>query len=300
MKNKLVTILTPTYNREKYLNVLYKSLKKQTNKQFKWLIIDDGSTDNTEEYVNKIINENKIEIIYYKKKNGGKHTALNYGFKKLDTELFIIVDSDDFLIEDAINKIINAHDKYKNNNKLAAYVFLKGYTNGKSVTTQFKENEFIENYNEYIINTNLVGDKAEVFKSKIFKKYEFDEYKNEKFLGEGYLWSEISKKYDMVFKNEIIYICEYLEQGLTKSGRTLRIKNPLGGMRHAREYIDKIFNIKIVIKNLLLYIAYSKFANISFKDAKEKLNYYKALYALMYPFGFALYKIWNKKYLGEK
>lgn len=299
MQNKIITILTPTYNREKYLNVLYQSLIKQTNQQFKWLIVDDGSTDNTEEYVSKIIDEGKLDIIYFKKKNGGKHTALNLGFKKLDTELFIIVDSDDYLIDTAIEKIIDLHEIYKENNKLAGYVFLKGYSAIKSVTNLFKEDEFIANYNSYIINENLEGDKAEVFKSKVFKTYKFDEFKGEIFIGEGYLWSEISKKYDMVFKNQIIYICEYLEQGLTKAGRAFRIKNPLGGMRHAREYIDKIFNIKIAIKNLLLYIAYSKFANISFKEAKNGLEKYKLLYTLTYPFGVIIYILWKKKYLGE-
>jgi len=102
---KRITVFTPTYNRAYILNRLYESLKKQSSKSFLWLIIDDGSTDNTEELVNAWIRENIIEIRYYKQENGGKQRAHNKAVELCDTELFICVDSDDYLTENAIEGV---------------------------------------------------------------------------------------------------------------------------------------------------------------------------------------------------
>lgn len=263
-----ITIITPTYNRANLLKILYNSLLKQTVKDFKWLIIDDGSIDETKKVVDKIIDEKKLEIEYVFKENGGKHTALNVAFSNLKTELAVIVDSDDMLTDNAIETIIFYHNKYKKHKKnLWGYVFLRGH-DLNTPFVKFPEEETIANYNDYIINAGINGDKCEVFYSNILKKYQFDVYKNEKFIGEGYLWSKISNNYDMVFINKVIYLCEYLEDGLTKSGRTLRLKNPLGGRRHAEEYLDGKYSLKVRLKNSILYVVYSLIS-------KEKINFRK-------------------------
>lgn len=265
---KKITIITPTYNRANLLKILYNSLLKQTVKDFKWLIIDDGSIDETKKVVDKIIDEKKLEIEYVFKENGGKHTALNVAFSNLKTELAVIVDSDDMLTDNAIETIIFYHNKYKKHKKnLWGYVFLRGH-DLNTPFVKFPEEETIANYNDYIINAGINGDKCEVFYSNILKKYQFDVYKNEKFIGEGYLWSKISNNYDMVFINKVIYLCEYLEDGLTKSGRTLRLKNPLGGRRHAEEYLDGKYSLKVRLKNSILYVVYSLIS-------KEKINFRK-------------------------
>ena len=106
-----LTIMTSTYNRANLLENLYSSLINQTNKDFVWLIIDDGSVDNTKEIVEKLKNENKINIEYLYKKNGGKHTALNIGFENLKTDLTVIVDSDDKITSDAVNVIYKYYQK---------------------------------------------------------------------------------------------------------------------------------------------------------------------------------------------
>ena len=114
---KKLTIFTPTYNRQHTLYKAYESLIKQTNKDFIWLIIDDGSKDNTEEIVNAWKNENKIEIEYYKKENGGKHSAYNYALKLIKTELTLIaLDSDDYLTLNAVEDILKCWEENKKNN----------------------------------------------------------------------------------------------------------------------------------------------------------------------------------------
>ena len=230
---KRITVVTPTYNRANKLETAFKSLKNQTIQDFNWLIIDDGSTDNTKDIVtNVFLNDNTdFDIKYIKKENGGKHTALNLAFEIIDTELFIILDSDDYLIENAIEDIINTWEKYKNNDRIAGLVYKRGKDKETSITEKWgDEEETIKNYNDFIINRNIRGDKAEVFRSSIFKNIRFPEYNNEKFVGEGVIWSKIAHEYDMVFCNRILYICKYLEGGLSKSGRELRVNNPKGGM----------------------------------------------------------------------
>ena len=98
----MITILTPTYNREKTLQRVYESLLAQTNKDFEWVIVDDGSTDNTKALIESFIAEDKISIKFFFKTNGGKHTALNVGTQAAKGELLLVLDSDDYLLDNAI------------------------------------------------------------------------------------------------------------------------------------------------------------------------------------------------------
>ena len=101
----LLTIFTPTYNRAYSLERLYKSLVTQSLKDFEWLVVDDGSTDNTEELINKFVSDNKVKICYFKQENGGKHRAINRGAAMAQGDYFLIVDSDDYLTSDAVESI---------------------------------------------------------------------------------------------------------------------------------------------------------------------------------------------------
>ena len=118
---KTVTIITPTYNRAELLKNLYQSLEQQNNKDFEWLIVDDGSTDCTQEVVEKIANKASFHIDYIWKENGGKHTALNVGIRTIHTELTMIVDSDDRLLPNAVDDICKTHRKYSNNGEIVVY-----------------------------------------------------------------------------------------------------------------------------------------------------------------------------------
>lgn len=285
----MITVFTPTYNRVEKLKNLYESLKNQTINDFEWLIIDDGSTDNTLEYLKSIKKEGKIKINFETQKNSGKHVSFNKGVELAKGNIFICVDSDDILIKNALEKITYYEKKYQEK-KIAGFVFLKGYSSNKAVTNRYKEKEFIEDYNEYIINKGFKGDKCEVFYTEVLKKYSFPKLGTEKFLAEGFLWSEIGKKYKYVFIDEIIYICEYLEDGLSKSGRTLRIKNPYGGMYHAYHYLDSYYNIKVRAKNMLLFLTYSKFAGYKGKEKRGLLK------MLMKVPSVILFHYWRVKY----
>ena len=135
-----LTILTPTFNRSKLLVNLFKSLQKQTCKDFVWVVVDD-----TETVVRNLGGQSLFKIQFLKKKNGGKHTAINYSITKIDTELVMIVDSDDMLTADAVETILNIHEKYGDNKRVGSYSFLRCDKNGMSIVP-IERNEFIDNY----------------------------------------------------------------------------------------------------------------------------------------------------------
>lgn len=293
--NDLVTVITPTYNRANILSALYISLKKQTNKNFIWLIIDDGSTDLTTQVVQNFIEENYLNIQYIKQENGGKHRALNNGVKNIYTELTFIVDSDDILTEDSIQSIYDIWGNINEKEMLCGISFLRGYTNTKTIGKRFPNDTHIDTFNNIRINKNITGDKAEIWVTKLLQETPFLEFKNEKFFGENYVWVKLSKKYNMVFVNKIIYITEYLDGGLTKSGRKLRINCPLGGMANAECLMSREFKLKVRIKNSWLYICYGLFANKSIKKIINDTEN-KKLIIFNFAFAYALFRLWNWKY----
>lgn len=294
----IVSILTPTYNRGEQLKHLYNALKRQTRDNFEWIIIDDGSNDKTKEYVQEFIEENIILIKYEYKSNGGKHTALNKGIRLAEGELTFIVDSDDILTEDAIEEVILNWDKVKHMN-LCGMSFLRGYTKKQVIGDKHTEDFCIDDFINMRFNKHVKGDKAEVWVTEKLKEVPFPEIEGERFFGENYVWVNLAKKYKMLFINRIIYITEYLEGGLTKSGRTLRIRCPEGGMINAKEILGKEFSIKYRLKNIFLYICYGLFAKKSLVDMfKDSGSLILTLIGIV-P-GYMIYKYWKFKYMDSE
>lgn len=295
-ENVAVTVITPAYNRAEHLKHLYKSLKTQTVSDFQWLIVDDGSTDQTGQTVQAFREEEAIFIRYLKREvSGGKHRALNMGIPTIETELTFIVDSDDYLPNDAIETILSYHEKYKGVEGLCGYSFLRCYPDGSVNTAYFKKDEEISNYRDVRINGGIGGDKAEVFYTRILQQFPFPEYEGEKFLPEDLVWMQMSGPYQMVHINRCIYIGEYLEHGLTRTGRAMKIYSPRGMMQRSAVYLnDDGVCFKVKLKMMLLYIIYGRFAGIPmgrlYKDVPCK-----ALFALSALPAVLLYDKWKKE-----
>lgn len=289
-----LTILTPTYNRAYILPKLYESLTKQTNLQFTWLVVDDGSSDNTKELIQKFIKEEKIKIVYIKQENGGKHRALNMGAKAVTTDAVFIVDSDDYLTSDAVETILDSWNIVEEN-KLIGITFLRGYSETEVIGEEYPENYLIKNFNEVRYNMGIKGDKAEVLDAQIMKASPFPDIPNERFMSEGVAWKKMAKKGDSLFINKIIYITEYLEDGYTSSGRMLLINNPLGAMLNAKMAMTDEFILKVRLRNALLYIAYGYVAHKSRKEIVQESNQ-KTLVQPLLLFGWMLYRYWKFKY----
>lgn len=213
----LITVFTPTYNRAYLLQRLYESLLKQTDSDFEWLLVDDGSTDNTREVVEKFQKEGNLKIHYYYKTNGGKHTAINYGVQKAKGDLFFILDSDDFLAENAIELKKNAWQKNKDNDKIAGIIGLSQFTNGNIVGDTFLNDNWQIPFVDYYLKYQLRGDKSVAFKTEVMKQYPFPEKEGIKLVFEAVVWHEMAKKYEVLCLNEVIQFIEYQEQGLSNS-----------------------------------------------------------------------------------
>lgn len=286
-----VTVLTPAYNRGILLKKLYISLMKQTNKNFQWLIIDDGSTDDTREIVASF-SETTFLLEYHYKENGGKHTALNYSHPFIRGELVIVVDSDDYLTEDAIDTIIADWKEYSNDSEIAGFSFLRMHQNGSLISRTPPKDYYVSDYVHYRINQHIVGDQCEVTRTDIFKKFLFPVYANERFMPEGMLWKTLGRKYKTVYRSKPIYIGEYLDGGLTKSGRSLLMKNPYGMLEYCRSFFYPDIKLKVKIKEAILYNVYAL-------CTKEGLLYHVrrsgafGLCLLTIPLGIFFYRKWN-------
>ena len=289
----MTSIVTPTYNRASLLNKCYESLLNQTSFNFEWIVVDDGSSDNTEEVV-KSFDTDKFTINYVKKTNGGKHTALNASHEHIHGDYVLILDSDDYLTETAVEKTAAAWEKYSDNAEIGMVVFLKGASELEPNCMAADEGVPVDilRYKRNCIRSN---DCCEVIKADLFKKYPFPEYAGEKFISECALWNRVSFTHKCVYINEVIYICEYLEGGLTDSGRAMRIRNPLGGMFICNIRMDRKNYFRERIKYSLLYTCYGFFAKLKPKQMAKKCRA-KVLMWLCLPFGWVMYKLWKKKY----
>ena len=209
------------------------------------------------------------------------------------------MDSDDYLPNTSIQTIIKYHEKYKSiseSKRLCGYSFLRCHADGKVNTAYFPQDEMIDTYCNIRINGNIGGDKAEVFYTDILKKFPFPTFKDERFLAEDVVWMQLSGPYNMVHINENVYICDYLEDGLTNTGRRMKIKAPRGMMFRSQIYLnDKNVCLKVKVKMMFLYLIYSQFAKIGYREAMQNIKN-KGLFWMLYVPSYCIYIKWNREY----
>lgn len=295
----ILTILTTTYNRKNYLQRLFESLCKQTKFDFQWLVIDDGSTDDTDIWFAQLP-KTKFVKEYYKKENGGKHTALNYAHPYIKGELVFIVDSDDWIVENAVEIVSDDWEEFKNDKSICGMTYLRGYDKQTSfLNVKFKKDKEISDNITQILNKNKNREYANLIRISVLKEFPFPEFKGEKYIGESYLFNLAGYKYKTVYFNKIIYITKYLEDGLTKAGHRLRIACPLGGMKICKTRFNSKVSMAVRIKSMWLYICYGKFADLRLKDIVANSGQNAWIMYLNSCFGYALYLYWKKKYGDE-
>lgn len=282
----LITVFTPTYNRSELLKNVYHSLLQQTFVNFEWIIVDDGSTDNTEQIVQTFIKDEKIEISYLKQLNRGKHIAINNGVNEAKGTYFFIVDSDDFLPENALSilneKILVAQDL----NNIGGVVGRKMFINKQQIGSKFSS-DIISDSVEIRYKYKITGDLAEVFKTSVLKEFPFPEIENEKFCPEALVWNRIAQKYQLLFFKESIYIADYLPDGLTHRIVKIRMQSPMASMLHYAELSSYKVPIQVKLKSAINFWRFSCNASIPFKEKINLLNHF--FYLSMLPLGFLMY-----------
>lgn len=236
-----VTVLTPTFNRAHTLPRLYDSLCRQTDRRFVWLIVDDGSSDQTGEAAGGF--EGDFEIQYIYKENGGKHTAVNAGVEHVHTEYTFIVDSDDHLREHAIKLVNGWIEETSGITGLAGIAGLKANESG-DIIGQFPDHcEYIDCLNSERRKYRLMGDKAEIYKTELLKSHPFPVYADERFMPESVIWNLFSLEGLKVrWYKKCIEVCEYREDGLTSSMKNMdHFRDNFKGYRD-----DCIMNLKVL------------------------------------------------------
>lgn len=222
---KLLTIFTPTYNRAYVLPKLYESLCKEPSDKFVWLIVDDGSTDNTQSLVESWESESKIEIVYFKQANGGKMRAHNKGVELCTTPLFFCIDSDDQIADGAVSKIIESYIILKNDESLSGIVAKKQIVN-RAVSPNLPDLRRSTLHNIY--QTGFRGDTSLIFKISVLREFMFPEIDGEKFVTEAYVYDQIDQNYELLIMDEFLMKCKYLDDGYTANSASLFIKHPKG------------------------------------------------------------------------
>ena len=261
-----LSILTATYNRANYLKNIYKSIienEKKSKIKAEWIIINDGSTDNTEEIVNLFLSERKIIIKYIYQKNSGKMNAINRGMKEVTSELIVDCDSDDFFPNNAFEIIEQNALKLLGNEKIYALCFLKKDLSGNISGKKFKENYMKTTMFDLYFKQDIGGEKILVFNSKIRKKFKHELENNEKFVTEGRMYHKMDEKYKIICINEVVETGEYLEDGYTKNIIRTFKENPKGYYKYFNEIMQK--DLKGVAFKKKIYI----FKNYYFLKLKK-------------------------------
>ena len=247
-----ITLFTPTYNRAYIINRLYESGKRQTYRDFEWIIIDDGSSDNTEEIVKKWINDNNdFPIRFYKVKNGGKCRAINKALDLANGELFFIMDSDDYLTDNALERVVYWENTIKDKNDFCGIVGNRGtsetYSPNRPLGAKYRDCNVFVRYPEYT-NDVVDGEHAGVWYTEIHRKYKYPEFEGENFMTPCIPWNRMANDgYKVRIFDEIIWVCNYLEDGLTMQGNMRFIKNPQGAglcLREKAEFLHYSKNDK--------------------------------------------------------
>lgn len=253
----MITVFTSTYNRAKLLSRLYRSLISQVYQNFEWLIVDDGSTDQTRDLVSLWQAEGKVSIRYVKQAHGGKHRAINKGVQIAKGEWFFIVDSDDYLPADSLMWVCKYANQVRDCQIFAGVVGNRSFLNGKKRDKFTYEVLDIDSVS-FREKLHMKGDMAEVFKTEVLRKYPFPEFAGENFLTEAMVYNQIARKYKLRYFNQNIYICDYLEDGLSMNIRRHHRNSPKGTMLfYSSSMRDNRFGLFHHIKDAINYWRYT-------------------------------------------
>lgn len=289
---KMLTVFTPAYNRAYTLHRCYESLLRQTSKEFVWVVIDDGSTDNTREIVKSWIDENKVEIRYYYQENQGMHGAHNKAYEVIDTELNVCIDSDDYMTDDAV-EIINKYWRENRSEELAGFGALNLFENREVIGTKFPETLKSSKYFDMYKLHKVKGDKKFIYRTELIKQNPYPIFEGEKYVGLDYKYMKLDENYKLGLINKAVCIVEYLEDGSSLNMFRQYKNNPKGFAFYRVENMkNPKGDLKYRFKESIHYVA-SSFISKNREFLKETPC--KTLCILALPFGYCLYRYILKK-----
>lgn len=286
----MITIFTPTYNRAYTLERLFESLQGQTDRDFEWLVVDDGSTDGTEDLCKDFKGRAIFPMRYFKQENAGKHVAINRGAKEASGEWFFIVDSDDWLPEDSVEFNNEYLGQIANDTTFAGVSGMCACEDGSplfglrqnfdDVNARTRELFALDHIDatsqDYRERYKMLGDRAEVIRTSLVRETPFPSFEGERFVSEYYLWQSLSERgLKLRWFNRFTYCGEYLKDGLTTNMREIMRKSPLG-----RSFVDNFIigshaPMQMKLRSAINYIRYGRLGGLLLgsllSEAKSKL-----------------------------
>lgn len=289
----MITVFTPTYNRAHTIGRTFESLQDQTENDFEWVVIDDGSSDNTIELLSRLKEKAKFPMTIKRQKNAGKHAAINWGVQLAKGEIFLIVDSDDWLKLDAIATIKHLTGNLPTNGKFAGLSGVRVTPEGNLVGTSFAS-EYVDCTALERVKYNINGDKAEAYFTKVLREFPFPVFDGETFLTESVVWYRIAHAgYKIRWTNEPFYICDYQDNGLSATtGKCSR--NFEGYQLTTKEMLKyKELPFKNRMAQLLAYSAISCKEKKEIKECAEKVKQPYLIVLILGKIGYAAFQIKN-------
>jgi glycosyltransferase involved in cell wall biosynthesis len=283
---KQLTVFTPTYNRAYCLHICYESLKRQSSENFTWLIIDDGSTDNTEQLVHGWNAEQAIQIKYHRQENQGMHGAHNTAYELIDTELNVCIDSDDYMPDDAVEKILAFWNRY-GSDKVSGMIALDAYTDGRIIGSRLPEGLITSSLFDLYNKHGITGDKKLVYRTELSRKYPYPLFQHEKYVGLAYKYYMLDRQYQMLLMNEVVCRVEYLPDGSSLNMLSQYRRNPKGFAFYRKELMKLPFaSLTFKYRQAIHYVS-SCLISKNTKFFSETPC--KAITFFAIPFGFMLY-----------
>ncbi|CAM3893053.1 glycosyltransferase family A protein [Alkalicoccus chagannorensis] len=232
-----ITVFTPTYNRAAYLPRCYRSLMEQRDQRFVWLIVDDGSTDDTRALVRTWQREGAVDIRYIYQQNQGMHGAHNTAYSHIDTELNVCLDSDDFFYPDAVHNMLLFWEMF-GTTEAAGFAALNTNMEGRLIGTPFPStltrSTLFDLYNRWSVR----GDKKLVYRTELTKLYPYPLFHGERYVGLAYKYYKLDQHYPLLLMNEPVCYVDYQLDGSSHNMLYQYKSNPQGFAFYRRELMQ--------------------------------------------------------------
>ncbi len=254
---KTLTVFTPAYNRAYSIHLCYESLLRQTCKDFEWLVVDDGSSDNTRELIESWQKkDNGFEIKYVYKENGGMHTAHNTAYENIETELNVCIDSDDYMTDNAVENIVNLW-KEKGSEKYAGIIALDCTKDGKTIGLPLESDREETTLKGYYARGGK-GDKKLIYRTDVMKKYPpYPVFEGEKYVSIAYKYYLADEDYQLIIMNKPVCVVEYMEDGSSTNMYKQYLRNPRGFAFIRKVDMEKADNLKELFRCAIHYVSSS-------------------------------------------
>jgi glycosyltransferase involved in cell wall biosynthesis len=300
--NPTISVFVPTYNRAHLLGRVYASLKAQSFKDFEWIIVDDGSRDNTSELVTGWQQESPFTIQYLRKANGGKHTIINPGVEMARGEFMVILDSDDWLAPNALERMLELWRAIPaaEQAQLSGVVGLCAHPDGRVIGDRFPQDSFNSNAVDLTHTHQVHGDKISLSRTSVMREFPFPFQDLRGLVTEALVWNRIAQRYQERYVNEIFAHKEYLEAGLTDRALELMIQAaPATRLFHLElSQAKQKLPWKTRLKSLANYVRFSLHTGHSPLETLRDSGSLTCL--LMLPLGVALFLRDQRRFASQR